>query len=245
MPVLYHNRAANPNGRSFAIRAAFGIICAMTKAYIFDMDGTLIDNCRWHVLAWREFAHRHGRDISEKDILDWMGATSAYYMNRIFDREVPPDECAELTKEKESLYRSLYAPHMKMPDGLGEMLQDARKRGIKLAIATGGSIDNVDFILDGLKVREMFDAVVDASQYKNGKPAPDCYLVAASRLGMTPADCLVFEDAVGGVRAAKAAGMKVVAITATVSREALSTAEPDRIISSFTEFTPDAPPDRL
>ncbi len=217
----------------------------MTKAYIFDMDGTLVDNCMWHVVAWREFAHRHGRDISEKDILDWMGATSAYYMNRIFGREVPPEECAELTKEKESLYRSLYAPHMKMPDGLGELLQSARERGIKLAIATGGLIDNVDFILDGLGIRGMFDAVVDASQYRNGKPAPDCYLEAAARLGIAPAKCVVFEDAVGGIRAAKAAGMKVVAITATVSREALSKASPDRIVASFTELAPDAPQDRL
>ena len=117
----------------------------MAKAYIFDMDGTLVDNCAWHVKAWRAFAVRHRREITEREILEWMGAPSAYYMNRIFGREVPEEECAALTREKESLYRELYAPRLRLPDGLGDLLHDARKEGVKLAIATGGSIDNVDF----------------------------------------------------------------------------------------------------
>jgi len=208
----------------------------MPKAYIFDMDGTLVDNCAWHVLAWQEFAHRHGRDISKRQILDWMGATSSYYMDRIFGRKVSPEECAELTREKEMLYRELYAPHLRLPEGLGEMLDGAHEKGVKLAIATGGSIDNVDFILDGLKLRSLFSVVVDASQYKNGKPAPDCYLEAAKRLGLDPSECLVFEDAVGGIRSAKAAGMRVAAITATMPREVLAAEEPDWLFDSFKEF---------
>ena len=210
----------------------------MFKAYIFDMDGTLIDNCAWHVLAWREFAHRHGRDLSERQILDWMGATSSYYMNRIFEREVPADECAELTREKEELYRAMYAPHLALADGLKEILDDARRRGIQLAIATGGSLDNVDFILDGLNLRPMFDVIVDASQYERGKPAPDCYLKAAARMGLDPAECLVFEDAVAGVRSGKAAGMRVAAVTATIARDILAAEKPDYLVTSFRELWP-------
>ena len=208
----------------------------MTKAYIFDMDGTLVDNCAWHVKAWRAFAVRHGRAITERQVLEWMGAPSAYYMNRIFDRDVPKEECAALTREKESLYRELYAPHLKLPDGLGELLGNARRQGVKLAIATGGSIDNVDFVLDGLGIRDLFDVVVDASQYEHGKPAPDCYLIAAARLGLDPSECLVFEDAVGGVRAAKSAGMRVAAITTTMPREVLEAERPDILFDSFARF---------
>lgn len=218
--------------------AEYGIIRSMFKAYIFDMDGTLIDNCAWHVLAWREFAHRHGRDLSERQILDWMGATSSYYMNRIFEREVPADECAELTREKEELYRTMYAPHLALADGLKEILDDARRRGIQLAIATGGSLDNVDFILDGLSLRAMFDVIVDASQYECGKPAPDCYLKAAARMGLDPAECLVFEDAVAGVRSGKAAGMRVAAVTATIARDILEAEKPDYLVDSFRELWP-------
>ena len=213
----------------------------MAKAYIFDMDGTLVDNCAWHVKAWRTFAIRHGREITERQILEWMGAPSAYYMNRIFGRDVPPDECADLTREKESLYRELYAPHLRLPDGLGDVLGDASRRGVKLAIATGGSMDNVDFVLDGLGLRDLFETVVDASQYECGKPAPDCYLMAAARLGLDPQDCLVFEDAVGGVRAAKAAGMRVAAITATMPRETLAAERPDILFDSFSRFTETCP----
>lgn len=209
----------------------------MIKAYIFDMDGTLVDNCAWHVKSWREFAHRHGRDISEKQVLEWMGAPSAFYMERIFEREIPPDECTALTQEKESLYRELYAPYMRLPDGLETLLRNATGSGIALAIATGGSIDNINFVLDGLNLRNLFSVIIDASMYKHGKPAPDCYIMAAKSLGVSPRECLVFEDAVSGIRSAKAAGMQVAAITATMPRETLAAERPDYLFDSFSNFT--------
>ena len=143
------------------------------------------------------------------------------------------------TYSREALYRELYAPHLRLPDGLGDLLRNARNRGVRLAIATGGSVDNVDFVLDGLELRDLFEVVVDASQYKRGKPAPDCYLMAASRLGLAPSECFVFEDAVGGIKSAKAAGMRVAAITATMPREALEAEHPDILFDSFVNF-PDA-----
>ena len=205
-------------------------------AYIFDMDGTLVDNCAWHVLAWQEFARRHGREISKRKILDWMGATSSFYMDRIFEREVGKAECDALTAEKETLYREMYAPHMQLPEGLGDLLSDAKACGVRIAIATGGSKDNVDFIVDGLGIRSYFDAIIDCSGYERGKPAPDCFLAAASALGVRPEDCTVFEDATNGIEAAHAAGMKVVAVTFTMPRETLMGKSPDMIIDSFAEL---------
>ena len=211
----------------------------MVKAFIFDMDGTLVDNCAWHVKAWREFARRHGHDVSERNVLEWMGSPSMFYLERIFGRRISPEECEELSREKEALYREMYAPSLRLPDGLGDILRKAEEHGVSFAIATGGPRYNVDFVLDGLGLRSLFGVVVDSSMYSRGKPAPDCYLMAAETMGVPPRECIVFEDALAGIRAAKAAGMKVAAITATMPREALAAEKPDWLFDSFAQFDVD------
>ena len=103
-------------------------------------------------------------------------------------------------------------------------------------MATGAPQQNIDFILDGLDLRRDFRCVVDPTQYSHSKPAPDCYLRAAALLGVAPANCTVFEDAVAGIQSAHAAGMRVVAITTTNPRATLQSAGADRIIDSFAEL---------
>ncbi|MBQ6337965.1 MAG: HAD family phosphatase [Kiritimatiellae bacterium] len=206
------------------------------KAYIFDMDGVLADNCRYHVLAWRAFSARHGHMLTDEQVLAWMGAANRVYMERLLGRPVADAELTALENEKEALYRELYAPHLQMPTGLREFLDRTHAAGIPCGIATGAPLQNIDFILDGLNLRRDFLCIVDPSQYSKSKPAPDCYLRAAERLGVARARCTVFEDAVGGIKAARAAGMRVVAITTTNRRETLQAAGADRIIDSFTEL---------
>ena len=141
-----------------------------------------------------------------------------------------------LIAEKEALYREIYRPHLALREGLAEFLDEASAAGIPCAVATGGSLDNVDFVLDGLGIRRHFRCVVDSSQYGRGKPAPDCYLMAAKWLSAPPSACTVFEDAVNGIEAAKAAGMRVVAITGTNPRATLEKASPDLVVDSFAEL---------
>lgn len=205
------------------------------KAYLFDLDGTVVDNCRYHVQAWRAFSSRLGNALSETQILAWMGATNRTYQERILGRPVTADEARRLEDEKEALYRQLYAPHLALAPGLRALLDAAREQGVVCAVASGAPRQNIDFVLDGLALRGDFACVVDAAMYARGKPAPDCFLAAAGCLGVAPADCLVFEDATGGVRAARAAGMRVVAITATVPRADLAAAGADLVIDSFDE----------
>ena len=204
------------------------------KAYIFDMDGTLVDNCGHHVLAWREFSRKYGNELSEKQILDWMGAQGSFYIEQIMGRPLPADEVDRLCREKEALYRQLY--HPVIPEGLREWLDRAHAEGVKLAVATGGPPENVAFILDTLDLRRDFELVVDSSMYTRSKPAPDCFLAAAQRLGVAPSECRVYEDALNGIKAAKAAGMECHAVTFTNPREVLSAAEPDFIFDSYREL---------
>lgn len=204
------------------------------KAFIFDMDGTLVDNCGDHVKAWRQFSMLHGRELTEREILDWMGAKGSFYIEQIVGHPLPADEVARLCAEKEVIYRAIY--HPVLPEGLREWLDAAHAHGIPCAVATGGPKENVDFILDALGLRADFPLVVDGTMYARSKPDPECFLKAAERLGVAPRQCLVFEDAVNGVHAAQAAGMDVVAITFTNPRAVLERAGATRVIDSYRDL---------
>ncbi len=208
-------------------------------AYIFDMDGTLVDNCGYHVTSWQAFARRYGHELTERQILDWMGAQGSFYMAQIFQRPIPADELARLCAEKEAIYRELAAPHLAVPAGLRAFLDAAHAQGIPCAIATGGPKENVDFVLDTLDLRKDFSVIVDSTMYTHSKPDPECFLTAAARLGVEPSRCQVFEDAVNGIQAAHAAGMRVTVITFTNPRATLAAAHPDRIIDSYCELLAD------
>lgn len=206
------------------------------RAYLLDMDGVMVDNCRYHVLGWLELARRHGGRLTEAEAIEWMGAPGRDYVTRMLGGPVPPDRLAALMKEMSGIYQDLYRPHVAARAGLVEFLKGAKAAGIPCAVVTGGPVSNIDFILDGLKIREYFSYIVDVSQYERGKPAPDCYLLAAAKLGVEPRDCVVFEDAVNGIKAALAGGMRVVAFTGTHPLKTLEETGPDRIVSTFDEI---------
>ena len=206
------------------------------KAYLFDMDGVLVNNCHAHVLAWLEFAKRHGGHLTEDEVIAWMGAPARDYLARMFDAPLSDAQIAAFVREKEAIYREIYRPHLAPTDGLVPFLEQARANDIACAITTGGSMDNVAFVIDGLGIRGFFSRIVDSSQYERGKPAPDCYLRTAAALGVAPADCRVFEDAVNGIEAAQAAGMEVYALVGTNPREVLAAARPARVFTTFAEL---------
>ena len=206
------------------------------RAYLFDLDGVLVDNCRYHVMSWLEFAKRHGGKLTEAQVIEWMGAPGRDYIVRMFDEPVPQNRMAALLAEKEAIYRELYRPNLVARKGLIDFLEGAKKAGIPCAVVTGGPTENVGFVLDGLNIREYFACIVDSSQYERGKPASDCYLQAAAKLGVEPRDCIVFEDAVNGIEAAIDAEMRVVAFTGTNLHKTLEDAGPDKIVSSFDEL---------
>lgn len=209
---------------------------AGAKAYIFDLDGTMVDNIGYHVRAWHVFSRRYGNELTDEQIIGWSGAPNKVFMERMLGREVGEEELARLENEKEALYRELYAPHLRLAEGVRELLDAAQRKKIICAIASGAPPQNIDFVLDGLGVRGEFATIVDASQYEHGKPAPDCFLETARRIGVPPGDCVVFEDAVAGIQAARAAGMRVVAVMSTSPREVLEAARADLVIESFRDL---------
>jgi beta-phosphoglucomutase len=212
-----------------------------TLAALFDMDGVLVDNTDFHVNAWLQFAQKHNRPLTKEQYIENInGRVSADAMGYVFQRPITPGELIVLTEEKESIYRELYRPHLQPAPGLLAFLSALQSAGIKLAVGTSAPQSNVGFTLDGLPLRPFFDAVVDASMIHRGKPDPEIYLTAANRVGAEPAHCVVFEDAFAGIEAGLRAGMKVIAVATTHTRDELVDIGASLIVDDFTELTVDA-----
>lgn len=205
-------------------------------AVIFDMDGVIVDNAEFHKKAWREFCEKYGKHLSEDEMRSHIyGRTNRNTLKYIFDRKMSDLEIVEYGEEKERIYRALYAPLLKTTPHLIDFLKLLQENKITTIIATSADKPNIDFVLDGLEIRKYFSNITDASEVKNGKPNPEVYLLAAKKIGFDPNCCIVIEDSVSGVRAGKAAGMKVIAITTTHTKNELG--EADLIINDFSELT--------
>lgn len=205
------------------------------RAAVFDLNGTLVDDLRFHFDAWREFGARHGVTLDDAFLQSINGFKNEDIFPKILGRAVTPDELAELEAEKEGRYRDLYRPHLAPLRGANELLDRLHARGVKLAVASSAPPENRALVIEGLGWQKRFDAIV-ASEGLRGKPEPDIFLAAAKALAVAPAQCVAFEDAVNGVRAAIAACMKVVGITTTVSAEKLREAGAAITAADFTSL---------
>jgi len=203
-----------------------------SKAVIFDLDGTLIDNNAYHLKTWKKYLENIGRNISEEEYnANINGRTNKDVIEYIFDKKMSDEEVLKYSLEKEALYREIYLPFIKPVAGLIELLETLEEKKIPMAIATSGIQPNIDFMFDNIPIKKYFKTVVNSSHITKGKPDPEIYLKAASILQTAPEDCLVFEDAVVGINAAKAAGMKVIALSTTHPREELIDA--DMVVDDF------------
>lgn len=206
-------------------------------AAVFDLDGTLVDNMRFHGEAWRAFCARHriAATLAQFE-RQFAGKKNEEILPVLFGRALTAEETVRLAEEKEEDYRRAYRPHLSLLNGAEPLLRLLREHGLRSAIATAAPPANRDLVLDGLGLRGRFDAVVGAEQVARGKPFPDLFLAAAEAVSVAPARCMAFEDAVNGIRSAKAAGMVAVGVTTLTPGEALREAGADYVIKDFTEL---------
>lgn len=183
------------------------------EALIFDMDGTVVDNMGVHNEAWDAWHRREGLPFDEATFFArTAGRTNAEIIGGLYP-ERGADEIAALGEAKEAVYREIYTPRVKAVDGLLDLLDEAERRNLRLALATAAPPPNIALVLDALGLRARFAAIVSPAMGLRGKPHPDIFLRAAESLGVEPSRCLVFEDAPLGVEAARRAGMRAVALT--------------------------------
>ncbi|MFB3903115.1 MAG: HAD family hydrolase [Acidobacteriota bacterium] len=209
----------------------------MVKGAIFDMDGVIVDNINHHLKAWKQLGRELGRDFQDQDVKRVFGKRNREILKSLIGPDLSDDELAEYGRRKEGLYRRIMAPDLRPVPGLPELLQSFHHSGIKTAVATSGPMENVRFVLDGLGFQDAFNAIITGPDVRESKPDPAIFLLAARRLGLSPADCVVFEDSPPGIKAGKAAGARCIALATTHSADELRQYQPDRIIKDFTEIT--------
>ena len=187
------------------------------QAFLFDMDGTIVDNMAFHTQSWITFFERRGVALDADEFFRATAGRQGREIIRTYlGEDLGDQEIAVLDHEKESVYRELYAPHLKAVEGFDKLIAQAKASGVKLAVGTAAPPANVEFTLDGLDLRRHFDAIVGATDVARGKPHPDVFLKAAELCGVEPAHCIVFEDAPLGVEAARRAGMRCIVLTTTL-----------------------------
>jgi HAD superfamily hydrolase (TIGR01509 family) len=186
------------------------------RAYLFDCDGTIADSMPLHYIAWSKALGEYGCTFDEQLFYSWGGKPAVEIisdLNKMQGLNMPPEALAE---HKENLYFALLPQLQPIPEVV-DIIQAQHGR-IPFAVVSGGRRNSVTNSLTTLGLLDKFETIVGAEDYKNSKPAPDAYLLAAARLGVAPGDCLVFEDTDMGIKAATAAGMASVKIASPLER---------------------------
>ncbi|WP_400192492.1 HAD family hydrolase [Hymenobacter sp. B81] len=207
-------------------------------ALLFDMDGVLIDNTRYQARAFQLLFRELGLSTNARQLLRRLnGMPATNILKTVFRAPVPAKELKQYADRREFLYRVLYWDKRRELAGLSPFLRAARAAGFKLGLGTGSAPETIGYILDHLDLRRYFDMVIGKEDVDKGKPHADTFAVAARRLGVPPARCVVFEDAILGEQAAYRAGMHVIGVSTTLRPEQFQA--PLAVIPDFTELTPE------
>ncbi len=183
------------------------------KAFLFDLNGTMIDDMAYHIKAWQKILYDLGSPITYEETKNQCYGKNYELLERIFPERFTEQEKKSISIEKEKSYQEAFKAHLKLIDGLDIFLDNAKESGIKMAIGSAAIKSNIDFVLDGLHLRKYFDIIVSADDVEKSKPDPETYIKCAKGLDMEAKDCLVFEDSPKGTESARLAGMDSLVIT--------------------------------
>ena len=201
---------------------------------IFDLDGVLVDTGWAHRQAWYDLAEREALDMSDEFFRDTFGMQNRTIIP-MMKPGISSDELERMSDWKEQRYREVLADRLELAPGVEALLKDLKANQFSLAIGSSAPRENLDAFWQPLHLQQYFDARVTKEEVAEGKPSPQTFLRAAEKLGLSPDQCAVVEDAVPGIQAAIGAGMPVVAVTTTRQREDLGQA--NHIVDSIEELT--------
>jgi len=195
------------------------------EAVVWDMDGVIADTARYHFQAWQEIFQERGIDFTKEVFKRYFGRRNDTIIRDNIGREISSEEVYAIADEKEERYRRLMAHDIKSLPGAIELLGLLGESGVKMAVASSAPLENIELITRSLGIYNCFQAIVWGGEVAESKPSPQGFLLAAEKLGVEPRNCLVAEDAVAGVAAAKRGGMKCLAVTTSHPEASLKEAD--------------------
>ena len=183
------------------------------RAVLWDMDGTLLHSAEYHWLAWRESLATEGYDLAYEQFVASFGQRNDTILRGFFGDDFPMSEVERIGAAKEARYRALvHERGITLLPGVGRWLKRLKADGWRQAVASAAPLLNIEAILAALDIAAYFDALVSAEDVQRGKPDPQVFLLAAERLGVSPARCIVVEDAPAGIAGAHRGGMRAIGV---------------------------------
>jgi beta-phosphoglucomutase family hydrolase len=204
------------------------------RAVIWDVDGVLLDSAEQHRQAWHRLAAEEGVPFTDADFWATFGMRNADIIPRFYGRTLSPAQVQALGDRKEAYYRDSLRQSAAALPGAGELVEALHAAGYRQAIGSSAPVENIELIVELLRLAPHLEVVVSGEQVPRGKPAPDIFLAAADSLGVPPARCVVVEDAPAGVAAAHSGGMRCLAVRRAGQADAPGLDAADQVVDSLT-----------
>ena len=210
----------------------------MLKAIIFDLDGTLVDSLPYHHESWRIFFKNNNleeHDFSEV-LKEYKGGGTLELMTSVFGDMYTKDELKKMTDDKEIIFRDIYKSKIYPIEGLIKFLDNLKENNILLSIGSNAIRKNVLMTIEKLGIIDYFSSIICGDEVSKGKPDPEMYLKTLSNLKMDKNECIIFEDSIEGVTAAKNANIKVIGVTSSQSTEVLESVGCFKTITDYSKI---------
>lgn len=206
-------------------------------AIIFDLDGVIVDSSAFHEGSWNIWAKEYEVTLPEGFFKKTFGMRNVNIIPTYLFPHATQEESWRMSNRKEEIFRELCAGKIVLLPGVHALVLAAHKRGVPMAVASSTERKNIDLILQATGINQYFQAILASEDVQRGKPEPDVFLAAAERLSYSPSKCVVVEDAIVGIEAAKKAGMACLGVATTHPAAYLGQA--DRVVTRLTEITID------